>query len=125
MKKIEIHAFLHFIREKKFKNVAEIGVFGGNLAKRVVSDRIAKIDNYYCVDPWVPYIEEYDRVPGKNESKPEWWENIAQKVYKIQEDFPVIKIIRKRSVEGALYLKSNEIFLDSVYIDAVHDGMRS
>ena len=120
------HIFLHFIKKFQYKNVAEIGVYGGNLTGRVVSSKDCPVENYYCVDPWVPYwLEIYGKDPGA-ENDPrltlEWWENIAQKVYKIQEKYPVVKIVRMRSAEGAKYLQSQGVKLDFVYIDGKHTG---
>jgi len=115
------HMFLQHILDKKYRDVAEVGVFTGTLTKRIVSNKNSLIENYYCIDPWKPYIEEYDRVPREEEYSQSWWDGIAEKVYAIQNDYPIIKIVRLNSLSAGLYFRNNAMSLDAVYIDAVHD----
>jgi hypothetical protein len=113
------HLFLYLIRECEFKRVAEIGVFGGNLTKRVLAN--VQVEKYYVVDPWKVYVESYDRPPTEKETKQEYWDGLYNRLVEMQKKFQSIDIIRMTSVAGARELKKKGEKLDCIYIDSIHD----
>jgi hypothetical protein len=122
----EDHLLVHLCNLQKLERVAEIGVLGGNLSKRVLQ-QCESIKEYYAVDPWKVYIESYDREPHRRETKQEWWESIYQKVVDIKKIFPnKLLIIREESIKAGrdlrLLMTTDVSKFDAVYIDSIHDA---
>jgi hypothetical protein len=115
------HLFLHLIKERKFKRVAEVGVASGNLANRVLGNADADVDKYYAVDPWKVYIESYNRPPHAKEKQQSWWDSLYERVYKMKEKYPALEVMRMTSVDAAKDFMNRDYGLDCVYIDAIHD----
>lgn len=113
------HLFLYLIRECGFKRVAEVGVFGGNLTNRVLSN--VNIERYYVVDPWKVYVESYDREPTEKETQQEYWDGLYNRLVEMQRKFQCINIMRVTSVVGAKELMLQREELDCVYLDGIHD----
>lgn len=121
-----LHLLAHLCNLQELERVAEIGVFGGNLTKRVLQN-CPTIKEYYAVDPWKVYIESYDREPHARECKQEFWEEIYQKVIDIQKLFPDKLIIKrmesiKCARDFAEQMTTDNQKFDAVYIDAIHDA---
>lgn len=117
------HLFMHLIKTRGYKRVAEVGVESGNLTGRILNT--TEVDVYYAVDPWKVYIESYDRPPKEHEKKQSYWDSLYEKVVNIQKSFPQLEILRMTSVMGARKLMLEELKsepLDCVYIDAIHDA---
>ena len=120
------HLLVHLCNLQKLERVAEIGVFGGNLTKRVLQN-CPTVNDYYAVDPWKVYIESYDRPPHARETSQEWWESIYQKVVDIQKLFPeALKIKRTDSIKCSRELRdqmtTDDLKFDAIYIDSIHDA---
>jgi len=115
------HVVIHLIRERNFRKIAEIGVFGGNLTGQVFQ-KTDGVEVYYCVDPWHVYAEESDRPLSAAEKSQEYWEALYNKVNNRFKNNDKVKIIRMTSVDAANYLKSKSELLDIIYIDAIHNG---
>lgn len=117
----DLHLLAHLCNLQKLEVIAEIGVFGGNLSKRVLQN-CPSVKKFYLVDPWKVYIESYDREPHSRECKQEFWDEIYQKVVVIQKAWPDIVVIKRmESLKAARELNGKVIF-DAVYIDAIHDA---
>lgn len=122
----DLHLLAHLCNLQKLERVAEVGVFGGNLTKRVLQN-CPSVKEYVAVDPWKVYIESYDRPPHARETKQEWWEEIYEKVVAIQVLFPEqLKIMRMESIKAARELTplmvNDEDKFDAVYLDGIHDA---
>lgn len=115
----EQHLLVSLINEYNLKNIAEIGVFTGNLTGKVIRDCKGIFENYYCIDPWKPYPENYDREPRPEELTLEYWENIFNRVNGMAQRNSELNIIRKTSLEGVNDIEDRS--LDIIYIDAIHD----
>jgi len=113
------HMLVSLINEYKLENVAEIGVFTGNLTNIVMRECKGIVKNYYCVDPWKPYPEYYDRPIRDEELTIEYWEKIYNRVVNIAKNNSEIHIIREESLIGVNNIQDKS--LDMVYIDAIHD----
>lgn len=121
----DLHLFAHLCNLRKLERVAEIGVFGGGLIKRVLQN-CSTVKEYYAVDPWKVYIESYDRPPHARERSQDWWETIYQKVVVIQKEWPGVVIIKRmESIAAAKELSfkidTDDKKFDAVYIDSIHD----
>lgn len=120
------HLLVHLCNLQELERVAEVGIFGGNLTKRVLQN-CSSIREYYAVDPWKVYIESYDRPPHARECQQEFWDELYQKVVDIQKLFPDKLIIKRmESIQCARLLAHtmtvDEKKFDAVYIDAIHDA---
>jgi hypothetical protein len=113
------HMLVSLIKEYNLKNIAEIGVFKGTLTNRVFQNCKGIIENYYCIDPWKPYIENYDREARSEESTVEYWNNIFNMVSYMCIKNPEIHMIRDTSLNAINQIEDRT--LDAVYIDAIHD----
>jgi len=127
------HLLVVLCNHFKMKRIAEIGVFGGNLTKRVL-DNCKTVDFYLAVDPWRVYIESYNRPPHAREKNQKWWNSIYKKVLEIQNKYPdrlhiyrLASVVAASKYEEEYILIHNEekdkekFYFDAVYIDAVHD----
>jgi hypothetical protein len=121
----EDHAFVHFIREKQYRRVVEVGVFGGTLTNRVVGLAVREgwaLEKYYMVDPWKPYINYYNREPRPEEKTQEWWDAIYNKAMTVKDSYPdIVEVMRMESVEASDKSAWAEQKFDAVYIDSIHD----
>jgi hypothetical protein len=116
------HLLPHLIRKRGFRKVAEVGVASGNLVNRVLSDSSIDLDLYLAVDPWVVYIESYNRPPHAKEKRQDWWDSLFQRVKVMEEKFRPLWVWRQSSAEGSGNAIGMSLFLDCVYIDAIHDA---
>jgi hypothetical protein len=116
------HMFAHLIRNRGFRKVAEIGVASGNLVNRVLTDSSIDLDLYLAVDPWVVYIESYNRPPHAKEKQQSWWDSLFQRVKAMEERFTPLWVWRQPSAEGSGNAIGMNLSLDCVYIDAIHDA---
>lgn len=121
-----LHLLAHLCNLQKLEKVAEVGVFGGNLTKRVLQN-CPTVKKYYAIDPWKVYIESYVRPSEARECKQEFWDSMYDKVVKIQEEWPdKVVIMRMESIKAAMELKGTIIYdddkFDAVYIDSIHDA---
>lgn len=112
------HPWVQIINAFGFTHVAEVGVMSGTLTSRVLG-LCPSIVEYYCIDPWVPYIESYHRPHRPEEATKEYWNMVADKVYKLAKKDSRVKIIRKPSIQGVHDIPDR--YLSTVYIDAIHD----
>ncbi|MHA2055621.1 MAG: class I SAM-dependent methyltransferase [Candidatus Hodarchaeales archaeon] len=105
------------ILERKYKNIAEIGVFQGKLVRALLSmEGKDIIQKYIAVDPWLIVNESY----GSSWSKypQERWDEMYFKVCKFIPYFPQLSVIRMVSEKAAkLFWKG---YFDLVYIDGDH-----
>jgi len=114
-----MHMLEYLIKEYELKHVAEIGVFTGGLTGRVIKGCKGIIEKYYCVDPWKPYPENYDRTPRPEELTNEYWEKIYNRIAGMARNNSEISIIRDTSLNAVNSI--DDFSLDLVYIDAIHD----
>jgi hypothetical protein len=116
------HFFPYLVRNRGFRKVAEIGVASGNLVNRVLSDPSIDLDLYLAVDPWVVYIESYNRPPHAKEKQQSWWDSLFQRVKAMESRFTPLWVWRQTSAEGSGNAIGMNLSLDCVYIDAIHDA---
>jgi len=115
----KVHLLEYLIKKYQIENIAEIGVFTGNLTSRIIKNCKGIIKKYYCVDPWKPYPEHYNREPRPEELTAEYWEKIYNRVNGLAVRNPEIQIIRASSMEAVDEVP--DFSLDLVYIDAIHE----
>jgi len=112
------HLLVYLINKFNLKNIAEIGVYGGNLTKKVMKDY--KLDTYYCIDPWMPYSQFFGKENSSlKERTQKFWDGLYNRIINLQKIYPSIKILQMTSVEGADQIKDGS--LDAAYIDAMHN----
>lgn len=105
---------VQLIKEYHCREVAEIGVFTGVLAKHVLTR--CQLARYYLIDPWMPYADE--RASGKDATL-DGWNDICYAVYnEFLWQCPESRIIRLDSVRASYLFKPES--LDLVFIDANH-----
>lgn len=114
------HLLVQLCQEFKAKHVVEVGVRSGNLTARVLQN-CPSVTRYYCVDPWVPYLESFQRPPTAAERDPKWWEMLYQRVVEMSKKDQRIVPVRMTSVAAAKKFAKKRWKVDIVYIDAIHD----
>ena len=109
---------IDLIQKEASKIVAEIGVFGGGLTKRVLK-RAKFIESYWCVDPWRNYDEweNISKLPKKSQSD---WDEIFIKFCRLYPWFSALKVMRMTSLEASEIFKKANYKFDLVFIDADH-----
>ena len=116
------HFLPYLIRNRGFRRVAEIGVASGTLTNRVLSDSSIDLELYLAVDPWVVYIESYNRPPHAKEKQQSWWDSLYEMVKKLEIKFEPLWVWRQSSAKGSGNAIGMNLKLDCVYIDAIHDA---
>lgn len=112
------------IKEVGAEYVVEVGVGRGRTTRAVLrSDCNDIIKEYWAVDPWSTV---YSRDSGRRGKKQDFFDELAQNVYKYMCFFPQLKIIRMPSVDASklfLHYKKyvTEKYFDLAFIDAEHD----
>lgn len=102
--------------------IAEIGVFRGNLSKRLLenNDKI----NLFLVDAWSHETYKNNMIGSASEKMIEIYQNQCEENYRstlknVEPYKNRVKIIKKMSVDAAKEFSNN--FFDIVFIDASHD----
>ena len=98
--------------------VAEIGVFRGRMAKRLLGMLGERVSEYYMVDPWGYQKGYVDGVANFMKDKDQW-ERMYRKALKMTRRFKdQRRVLRMPSVEASKRVA--DAHLDLVYIDANH-----
>lgn len=96
------------------KKIAEIGVYGCNLAGQLMRKLADELDEYYLIDWWHPC----EGIGSANFIAIEKWEELHQRACKMEVDYKPIKVMRLESTEAARLFPNG--YLDMVFIDAAH-----
>jgi len=105
---------ISLIKDNNYKEVAEIGIFRGILARQVLTR--CHLWRYYMVDPWIPYSGEGAGYLATITSGS--WNDICLGIYSEFQEYPIVRIIRLDSVRAATLFEPES--LDMVFIDADH-----
>lgn len=115
------------LRENNFKKFAEIGVWKGGTAARILKMMSDELDEYWAVDPWRVMDSSDPGTSRTQNRRTEWhWEQYHKYVCGLMFYFPQLKVLRMTSEEAATSSPpgaANIIpdgHLDMVYIDAIH-----
>ena len=91
----------------------EVGVFEGFLTHQVL--KYVKPSKYFLIDPHLKYDDGIGELSGFTQ---EMWDEVHNSLIRKYKDNPVVKIVRKTSIEGASEIPDES--LDFVYIDGDH-----
>lgn len=114
------HAFFlkDFINHLSFRAIAEIGVCHGELSRYLLAT-CPSITDYYLVDPWERYPDEWREADSLSHWEQERWDEAFDEVLeKMAPHHDAVHILRMTSVEGAKKVEDES--LDMAYIDALH-----
>jgi hypothetical protein len=115
----ERHIIIELILKYGLKSVVEVGVLHGKLTGKALRACLT-IERYYCVDPWKVYCQWYHREAHPFEADQAHWDKLYGKLVYLQTIHPQIIIKRMTSLNAAWEMVQ-EVPVDVVYIDAVHD----
>jgi hypothetical protein len=102
----------NYVAERKCKTIAEIGVWVGQQARLIMGHPDCKVQEYWAIDPWVPYDD--GQVRGGQNAWDTYYYTFIKHCRKVPEIHPV-RLPSNRAVD----LFSDHYF-DLVYIDADH-----
>jgi hypothetical protein len=116
MKKRRSDVLIDFIKTKKMKRIAEIGVWKSGLCKSILKSECKNIlDEYWAIDSWRPEEQgwkKYREIPLSD------WESLHKYACGLMLYFPQLKIIRTDSkIATSIFGKE---YFDLVFIDADH-----
>jgi hypothetical protein len=103
-----------FINEHKSETVAEIGVFRGEFAEKVLSE-CTTISTYYMVDPW-RHLDAWNKPANHSDDKFEL--HLAQVLERTAPWASARKVLRGRTLDVIEEIPSES--LDFAYIDGDH-----
>lgn len=106
--------WVNFLNSIKVKNVAELGVYKGDFAAKLLKE-CDSIEKYYMVDPW-RHLDDWNKPANKEDNK---FEKFLSET-KSKTDFASSKriILRGKTTEVIDKIPDNE--LDFAYIDGDH-----
>ncbi len=106
--------WIRFIKSSKIKRMAEVGVFRGDYAAKLL-ERCESIEKYYMVDPW-RHLDDWNKPANKSDDV---FEQFFSET-KAKTDFAAEKriILRGKTIEVVEKIPDGE--LDFIYIDGDH-----
>ena len=106
--------WIRFIKSSKIKRMAEVGVFRGDYAAKLL-ERCESIEKYYMVDPW-RHLDDWNKPSNKSDDV---FEQFFSET-KAKTDFAAEKriILRGKTIEVVEKIPDGE--LDFTYVDGDH-----
>ena len=111
-----INVIVDFIRERRYKRFAELGVSYGKALKKMLSnENIPKIlEEYWAIDIW----KEHEGSTEDESVGNARWESVYQDLLKWHEQHECLTLVRKRTSEAVHNFSDG--YFDRVFVDADH-----
>ena len=107
---------VNIIKERKFRNIVEIGVYRSSFCKQVLSQVGDKLNFYWLVDPW--NIDNCTDSAGKDFTQSQWEDEYIN-ACRLMFNYGCVKVLRMTSVKAARLFEHKSV--DLVYIDGSHE----
>jgi hypothetical protein len=103
-----------FVRRAQIRQMAEIGVYRGDYAARLLAD-VPAIETYYMIDPW-RHLEDWNKPANKRDKQ--FQRFFDETMEKTAAAGPKRKVLRGKTTEVIDEIRDGS--LDFVYVDGDH-----